>query len=522
MTCIYICHQKKYQRAVNRKAPDFPAFTMASHRGALLQFWNQVNNGSLLVTLLGAVEAVVNMDRLMLAFQLSYNVPAIQNSIGIINRYLFADGIELTHDEKNLEIDKEFQGHLVTYYQRFGEDAIRWILCAGVVPMTFCFLDDTREWIPVVPKVGSGHIRSIYKNHRQKFVFHEYGPKMQNSQVIVLSGFGYDPTIQGQLTSIINCLLPMETVSSILLDCASIAEQIRSNPAYVMQMRKDVNKPQNRLGVDYGYYAEYDVSDERNEERIWRRDNASLERLRKQNEQLYDMYYAPNPLNNVEIGEDGQIVPKRPWEGNEFHVPDSFELVNQPMPQTRSDLINILQFNNSEIYNTIGVPENMAVGNVGARTGDSEAVNDIFKTTILWWKRTIAKLMTICYNMIYGYSDAEYILHQFFDLTKIDPKILTEDQIYALQKDNKMCINLPIPPFITTEELLMFYQQGALTPEEYCNYLRRRANLGPLEKVPYAPPRAGEEDLQKEQLKATLKQKSDSQKASAKAKKQKT
>jgi hypothetical protein len=452
----------------------------------------------------GVTAATVNTERSALAFNLSHNVPAIQNVIGIINRYLFADGIEVTHDQQPLETDKEFQKHLALYYQRYGEDAIRWILCVGVVPVTFSYLDDTKEWIPVVVKPGSGFIRSIYKNHRQKFFYYDYGPQTHNNQVIVLSGFGYDPTIQGQLTSLVNCLLPMETVSSVLLDCATIAEQIRSNPAFVMQMRKDANKPQNRLGIDYGYYAEFDATDETNEERIWRRDDSGFERLRRQNEALYDMYYAPNPLNNVEISDDGRILPQRPWEGNEFHVPDNMELVNQPMPQTRTDLIPFLQFNNSEIYNTLGVPETMATGNLNTRVGNSETVNDLFKTTILWWKRTIAKLLTCSYNVIYGYNDADYILHRFLDTTKTNPLSMTEDQIYAIQKDNNIAINLPIPPFITTQELLMFYQQGALTTEEYCNYLRRRANLGPLDKVPFTPPRAGEEDLQKEKLKADL------------------
>lgn len=318
----------------------------------------------------------------------------------------------------------------------------------------------------------------------------------------MLSGFGYDPTIHGQLTSIVNCLLPMEAFTSILVDSAAVTEQARSQPPFIYQSRKDAKGGPGRLGVDFGYFAEYDSTDERNEQFMWRRDQAGIERLKQMNQEIYDTYYAPNPLNKVQLGPDGCLKPPAPWRGNEHYVPENFELVNGPTPQSRSDFVNILKFNNDEIYTTFGVPKSMVTEEVSARASNAEAVNDMFKTSILWWKRTIAKIMTICYNMIYGMSDAQYILKRFFDLTNTSPESINEDQIYALQKLNKVEINLPIPPFISATELEMFYKAGALTSEEYCNYLRRRANLQPLDKPPYIPPREGEEALRQIEHKA--------------------
>jgi hypothetical protein len=470
----------------------------------------------------GAIESTVNPERCALAFNLLRNVPACQNVVGVIKRYLFADGIEITHNEQPIQAEKEFEEHLTHYYQRYGEDCIDWILCVGVVPITFSYIQETCEYVPVVIKHGAGSIRSVYKNHRQKFYYQPYGRRNEGTKVIVLSGFGYDPTIGGQLISLINCLLPMETASSVLLDCATVSERIWSNPSYVLQMRKDASKPQNRLGIDYGLYAEFDTTDSRNEQHIWRRDTNALERLKRQNDELYDTYYRPNALNSVQPDPRGQLRPEKPWQDNEYHVPDNMELVKQTLPEARNDLIAILQFNNSEIYNTLGVPENMATGNMGTKSGNVDAINDMFKTTILWWKRTIGKQMSIGYNIIYGESDAQYVLKVFFDTTGLNALEITEDLIYSLQKTNKIKIGLPIPPFITTQELLMFFQQGALTEEEYCNYLRRRANLPYLEKVPFVPPRAGEEALQKEEFKASLKTKTEESKSSVQpAKRQK-
>lgn len=442
----------------------------------------------------GTVEATIDPTRLAQVWGATTSVPALQNALGVIMRYLFADGIEVLHGGEAKKTDPEFQTHLAGYWQKFGEEVIRWIVTAGVVPITFCLLE-TGEWIPVVEKHGAGYIRSIYKDHRQRFVYYEYGPRGANSQVTVLAGFGYDPTIHGQLTSLSNCLLPMEAFTSVLVDSAAVAEQIRSNPAYVYQTRKDTSSGPGRLGVDFGYYAEYDTSDERNEAHMWKRDRAGIERLKRMNQEVYDTYYAPNPMNKVNVDANGALGTATPWEGNEHFVPENMELVTSPVAQTRTDFVDILKFNNDEIYTTFGVPKSMVTEDTGSKSSNSEAVNDMFKTTILWWKRTIAKIMTISYNMIYGMNDAQYILNRYYDLTKTGPDCISEDQIYALQKLNKFEINLPIPPFISSAELEMFYKNGALTPEEYIGYLRHRANLKPIDKVPYIMPREGELEM---------------------------
>lgn len=440
----------------------------------------------------GTQTQVIDPERVSLAFNISYKDPTIQSCIGLISRYLFADGIEITKNNEPLDTKKDFQEYISMYFQRFGEDCIRWILCAGVVPVTFCYVEETKEWIPVAAKPFSGDIWSSYSNHRQRFTFHDKTIN-QNNRVIVMSGFGYDPTINGELTSLVNSLIATRLSSSVMMDCATVAERIRSNPAFVLQRRKDVTHSTPRLGVDWGFYSEYDTADEKNESHMWHRTQRDIDHLKSLNSTIYDMYYNTGAPNQFDLGPNGEMLPTKPWVKNEYYLPESMELTNQPLPQVRSDLIAIMQFTNTEIYNTLGVPENMFNGTV-SRAGSAEAVNETFKKTILWWKRTIASLLTSCYNLIYGPYDATYVLDTYFNISKTNPKDLNEDHIYALQKDNKIVVNLPIPPFITNSELQSFYQQGALTPEEFINYQRRSANIPPIEKIDYVPPRGDEQE----------------------------
>lgn len=436
-------------------------------------------------------EVFIDEKRLDLVFKTSYNVPAMQNSIAMIARYLFADGIEISQGDAILEKKRDFDNHLMTYYRRFGEEAIRWILCAGLVPMTICLLKESQEYIPVCVKPGSGKILCTYKNHRASYEFRENGRMKSNTKVVVLGGFGYDPTINGELTSLISSLLPMEDASSIFLDCATMSERTRSAPPFILQKRQIDQKKDRVLGVDYGAYGDAPFSEERDEHEIWRRDEYGIEKLRMMNQRVEEVYYQRNPRG---IGY-GASTPSINCVTNQNHVlvQEDMEMVKQvTLPQSRADLVGFLQFNNSEVYNTLGIPESMATGTKSSRARDFESSSDLFKTTILWWKRVIASLLTISYNYIYAYDDAEHVLNGFSKKTGNPVSKLSEDAIYAIQKNNKFTVNLPIPPFTTTTELVMFYQQGALTEEEYCSYLRRRANLGPLQDVPFIPPRAGQ------------------------------
>lgn len=415
-----------------------------------------------------AIEAVVDEQRLKLAFRLSYEEPSIQTSLGIITRYLFADGIEVMRGNEPIETKNDFNTYLLRNFRKMGEDGVRWIMCAGVVPLSFVQVGDT--YIPVVERPGTGQIVSVYENHRQTFKYVSYnafGAKDPSQGVVVIGGFGYDPTYDGRLTSLVNCLSHKQTLQAVLMDCAATAEAIRANPTFVLQTRKDNSQTNTLAALDYGVIAEYDGL------------NAGAQQRYYKDQSFRDAIKALDDdtpmISRIPLDPNGNLAPAAPWKGNMVNVPTNMELVHQRLPEVRGDLITVMRFTNSEVYNTLGVPEVMATGATTTKGSNADTITDMFKMTILWWKRMIGELMSIVYTYMYGREDAEY----FVKSARRFKKNITEDLLYDMHRGSEIHINLPIPPFLTTQELILFYQNGAITEDEYINHLRHMANLPP-------------------------------------------
>jgi hypothetical protein len=132
----------------------------------------------------------LDMERCDMLFRMSHCVPAIQTCISLINRYLFADGIQITHDNKTVNNEKGFNEHLNTCFKTLGEDAVRWIYAVGVVPVTF--VESGGDVVPVVVKHGLG---DIYCYNVNNVVYYRYSSRGTNAEgydrVVVYSGFGY-------------------------------------------------------------------------------------------------------------------------------------------------------------------------------------------------------------------------------------------------------------------------------------------------------------------------------------------
>lgn len=447
------------------------------------------------------IQNLVDTERCNLNFSLLHSVVSMKLAYNIISNHVFSEGIEITHGGEVVRTNKDFERFLSIYYVRFGKDAMKWIMTVGLVPITFVYLEEADEIVPVVLEPGSGTITSVYANHRQSFFWTNFGPQTEERDVIVLSGFDCsesleddieillgrtdidaDPRIDGKLTSVVNSVLPYESTASIWMDCATTSERITSNPAFVVQTRPGVTRAGNRLGMDYQWFAEFQENEEIDEQRIFRRDEASLRRLNNINRDIHEQFYTGSERRNMNA--EGDLLPLRPWSDNEYHVPENMELVSQTLPKTRTDLISFLNHKDSLIYNVMGIPEFMATGSTKNRGADSDTLNDMFKTTISTWKAKIGIILTQAYNMIYGRRDSEFMLKSLMRRGRFDATRVTEDHIYKLQKDNEFSLNLPIRPFSSVPELKMIYESGGMQTLEFVNYMRKIYGLTTWDVLP--------------------------------------
>lgn len=172
----------------------------------------------------------------------------------------------------------------------------------------------------------------------------------------------------------------------------------------------------------------------------------------------------------------------RAWDDNKFYVPSSWEVVHQILPETRRDLVPLLEYTDAQIYNILGIPESVAKGNLGNKVGNIQATNDIFKTTIKWWKQTLSQVFTTCYNIIYGASDMAFLMQNVIANSNKEGEISNESglllkNMHDIVSEKGFEVVLPNTPFVSMDELFLLAQTGVITPEEYQMYMRKLANL---------------------------------------------
>lgn len=284
----------------------------------------------------------------------------------------------------------------------------------------------------------------------------------------------------------------MEETADLMIEYALKGEEICSNPSYIMQWRQNANKTPETLGKDFGYYGDWQDIEGMDEQRQWRRSKIQSERYMEDMQRLNSQSYTTKGNRKTRVDENGNVLPSKPWTDNDFILPEQMELTSQTLPKTRTDLLDILRFNNSEIYRSFGIPEFLITGITSGKNGTSDTINDTFKITITSCKNLVSVILTKVYNHIYGQSDAENILDQLFNNEDVDPMYLDPNQLDKIKNENRFEIQLPIKPFINFAHLKEYHENGIITDLEFCNFSRKNAGLPPVERVIYVPPKLGQ------------------------------
>jgi hypothetical protein len=326
------------------------------------------------------------------------------------------------------------------------------------------------EQVPIIPVHGTYNLQyNVDEIGRIQFSAENKDPSI-SSEIQVLSGFGYDPNHDGELSSIIAACTPNCVFVQSLHDELLTAEFLKNNP--VLYCESQQTNISDKEGIAYDFYADA--------QNYKREPESAYNRSRKDILQLTHQKKAyTNALSHLRTRKgktSAQAFAEKNAEGalsRLVPLPPGQKMVRQSNASTRSDFINILNSKQSEIAASFGLPRSMVMNDGSKAKGDESGQHSTFRSTVIYWQNLLGKMMTNVHSFInsHQHSDA---------LKKIQKRKVstTKKDLYRLKEKECVIIHFPINIYGTSnEELKSLYEEEIIDRKTYAEYRLKNAGL---------------------------------------------
>jgi len=408
----------------------------------------------------------VSREDIRSAYSVLRSSTAVAMCRNLIRNYLFSNGIVFSHRRGRVKPDPHMQEIMNDYWLPFCEQALDAVLAIGIVVVRFIDIADAAR-VPVVLEPNSVQIKLLYQLGLRSY---EVLDEQMNlvPDTLVLDLFGYSPTMEGRVQSMVCTLMPEIQYINILRGTSLSMEQQRANPPILTEVVD--TKIDNSEGVQYDFYADGDMQDNSDANKF-RRNRSNISQL-KQQQAMYDSFFSGDSRTP---SRGGDILE------NVVTLPIGQKAVGRPAMTGRADLVVQIKNFQDIVCGVMGVPRSLIMADT--RVGnDEDGTHQTFHKTILWWKKNIQNACEYLYNIIY----AEDIQGQLLKAMGKKRKRAGVTDVYALKKRLQVQIAFPITPFMSNTELYNHYQRGVIPWEIYVEHACKNTSL-PLETMPPEP-----------------------------------
>ena len=306
----------------------------------------------------------------------------------------------------------------------------------AVVPWQYCRVSITID----------EHFKRVMKVYANRMHDGEAGVPM--SHVYVLDVFGFSPSLNGSLNSLMRPLLNSIFLVRDQVDCTIAADRARARPPCFTELHGDSTAPAQE--VTYDYYADA-TSVQRNSMNTYMRNQSAIEQLEAQQEALR---YKPDAggegregvaSHNVNVAVKnaiGSIVPlpigQQVARGPECHAPDQ--------------LVERMRFIEQEVFVLLGVPRSFCMHDITVRH-DAGMLHCTMTRTVHMWQRSIAEALVFTYNVCNNEPPPK-------------KRKRTMDVAKAAKERNTI-LRFEQMPRVSVPELTLAYDKGLITWEAY-------------------------------------------------------
>jgi len=431
------------------------------------------------------------------------------------DKRLFAGaGVVMTRGGRRLEPSEHMRIYLLRDAPEQARAANEAINVYGVVPLAF-----RRERIgglgpestvPYVPALDSFTLSTFSTNGVQQYRFYWSSPGdttynesptsiygTLDRSVLVLDGFGFNPRLDGSLTSNYYVISARLRVLAEFTNLAMRAERIATNPPIVTEYNADVERNrQTTFGATAYVGSAREVSEDGG-------DAASIERVRasrlrnaeqaRAHRRLLDEWARVNgihPRSAFRLGPSGAVDEARvhlsssginmfgeemPWLNN-YALGAERHLVHTQMPVARRDLVAFADQTRAIVCSVLNTPESVIAASSHVRAG-VEAASRAMDTNVESWAAIDSRILTQAYEHSLGVIDLRNYLRsvvrrRYLDGDETQP-MLTERDIVSAKRQLSVVLEFDLMPASTPERLERLYAWGLLGADRFGSAMLR-------------------------------------------------
>lgn len=409
----------------------------------------------------------VLLNRADISFTMEFlrKTPTIYTCRNVLQQHLFSNGIVFNHRRGRVRPDQHMQEIMTDYWLPFCKDLLDIALTQGIAVCRLVTMEDGFQ-IPVVLEANSCNIYLEYNLGIREYVVMD---DQQNEipDTLVLDIFGFSPTTNGRLCSIVANLMPTVRYMNSLMGTSLAMEKKRASPTLMTEAVD--TKADNVEGVQYDYYADGDMQDESDRNKF-NRNRSNVSQLAYQ-QQLYDGFFA----GNGELSTGGNLL------DNVVALPLGQHLVNIPAHTGRGDLVAQMKMQEDIICGTMGVPRSLFMTDTPHKS-DAEGTHQTFQKTIMSWKTMLQTACERVYNIIYA-EDIKSQMLKAIGTKKKRKRTSSMSDMYALKKKLQVEILFPVSPFLSIDGLHQHWERGILPWETYLQHACAASGL-PYQSMP--------------------------------------
>jgi hypothetical protein len=377
---------------------------------------------------------------------------------------------------------------LKDYWIPFCREALLWIWIVGIVPFRLRVLKSGE----IVPSVIEGEAGKHFKlttwydarEDTQKFSYYriiskktgKYKPASIDKKVLILSNFGYNPNYDGTLKSIVACIIAKEFFLNRMTLYTLRSENTRSKPMILTETSKDslgAFDPSSAIA----YFGEMDPN-VRQEERSFVKNDAEIEASIRHNSKFFELQMkAVQPSNRTDPNYIDYTEPQ--IKNNFMPLPTNHKLVNQQLPESRTDWTAMNRVYQEDIFAAFTLPRQALVTDGSGRSlGNADMANNRFNKTINSWRTTLSDILTKIYCSIYGDRDC------MMDLEKIDIfslEKMKDEHVVGMLKDVNVLVTIPNAISLGLSDLLNQYDLGIITWEHFVSFVWRSSGYNMMD-----------------------------------------
>lgn len=315
--------------------------------------------------MLRSVDSVaISIDDLLQTRRALREDPILHMAVSVLKHHLLSAGVDI-HTKKRKRRTANNKTEDDTQQVRwtvFLERALEEIMCWGFVVFHEDFSEVDLRRCTV----------EMNRNTREITV-----KSTSMSPVTAINAFGYSPSFQGELTSIIAALVPWIEFIKRLRCSVLTLEDKKIIPDMVYEKLPTKENDDDIIGQEY--YANADDMGRRQDQQYY---------MPQQERQDYERA-CERDLQKINRLCGRDTVPS-----NTVTIPEGHKLAHIGTAQGRSDIVGMMRMVQQLICATVGVPRTMLI-NDGVARADTSATHARFRTTCRVFKRHLNHILTV-------------------------------------------------------------------------------------------------------------------------------